>query len=55
MACQSHAWVYRKYVRDQSLYALEDEARIAGRGIWALPEADRGAAPGNGVLRSVTD
>ena len=29
------AWVYRKYAKDQSLYALEDEARTARRGLWA--------------------
>src|SRR3569623_978390 len=27
--------VYRKYAKDQSLYALEDEARAARRGWWA--------------------
>ena len=41
MVRQGHAWVYRKYVRDQSPFALEDAAREARVGIWALPEADR--------------
>nr|WP_322100032.1 excalibur calcium-binding domain-containing protein [Geminicoccus roseus] len=33
------AWVYRQYARDPSLLVLEAEARQAGRGLWALPEA----------------
>ena len=36
-----HAWVYRKYVTDDSLYDLEAEARDARRGLWVLPEAQR--------------
>jgi len=36
-----HVWVYRRKVRDASLIKLEDAARAAGRGIWALPEDDR--------------
>lgn len=28
------AWAYRKYLHDQSLLALENEARGAGRGLW---------------------
>ncbi len=35
------AWVYRRYNRDLSLLQLEDEARAARRGLWALPEAER--------------
>ena len=35
------AWVYRQYNRDPALPALEEEARAAGRGLWALPEAER--------------
>ena len=35
------AWVYRQYVRDRSLYTLEDQAKAAKRGLWALPEAER--------------
>lgn len=29
------AWVYRQYLRDQSLLAVEAEARQARRGLWA--------------------
>lgn len=32
------AWVYRRYALDLSLYALEDEARAAGRGLWRDPQ-----------------
>lgn len=28
------AWVYDKYVTDRSLYAVQDEARDAKRGLW---------------------
>jgi endonuclease YncB( thermonuclease family) len=35
------AWVYRRYSRDPALLVLEDEARQAWRGIWALPESQR--------------
>jgi endonuclease YncB( thermonuclease family) len=28
------AWVYNKYVTDRSLYALQDEAKAARRGLW---------------------
>ena len=38
---QGAAWVYRQYVKDASLYRLEDEAKTAKRGLWALPEAER--------------
>ena len=41
MVRRGAAWVYRKYATDDSLYALEDEAREAKRGIWGLSEADR--------------
>ena len=33
------AWAYRKYLRDQSLLALENEARAAKRGLWTMPLA----------------
>ncbi len=33
------AWVYRQYVRDESLFALEEAARNARRGIWGLSES----------------
>lgn len=29
------AWVYDRYVTDQSLYAIQTEARTARRGLWA--------------------
>lgn len=35
------AWVYRKYVKDYSLFDLEREARTNKRGLWKLPEAER--------------
>lgn len=35
------AWVYRKYARDQSLYALEKQAKQNRTGIWNLPEAEQ--------------
>ena len=31
------AWIYRKYNRDRSLLALEQEARGAKRGLWIDP------------------
>jgi endonuclease YncB( thermonuclease family) len=33
------AWVYRQYLRDDNLLALEAEAKQAKRGIWGLSEA----------------
>jgi hypothetical protein len=41
MVRRGAAWVYRKYAKDPSLYELENEARAARRGVWALPEAER--------------
>lgn len=32
------AWVYDRYVKDRSLYQLQDEARAAGRGLWSDPQ-----------------
>ena len=29
------AWVYDKYVRDQSLYSIQDKARVSKKGLWA--------------------
>jgi len=29
------AWVYDRYAKDKTLYRLQDEARGAGRGLWA--------------------
>lgn len=31
------AWVFDRYVKDRSLYDLQDEARQAKRGLWADP------------------
>jgi micrococcal nuclease len=33
------AWVYVRYAKDPALFQLEDEARIAKRGLWADPHA----------------
>lgn len=38
---QGAAWAFRRYLRDPSLLALEEEARTERRGLWALPEAER--------------
>ncbi len=35
------AWVYRKYVTDDSLYKIEIEARYAKRGLWGLSESEQ--------------
>jgi endonuclease YncB( thermonuclease family) len=29
------AWVFDRYVTDRGLYAMQDEARTARRGLWA--------------------
>jgi len=41
MVRNGHAWVYRQYAKDESLFALEDEARAAKRGLWAMSETDK--------------
>jgi endonuclease YncB( thermonuclease family) len=38
---QGAAWVYRQYLKDQSLLALEQQAKAAKRGLWGLPETER--------------
>lgn len=35
------AWVYRRYASDPRLPRLEDAARAARRGLWAMPAAER--------------
>lgn len=35
------AWAYRKYLTDETLLALEGEAKSARRGLWSLPEEQR--------------
>ena len=39
MVKRGAAWVYRDYAKDPS--RLENEAKAAKRGLWALPEAQR--------------
>ena len=41
MVRRGAAWVFRRYGRDPALLRLEDAARAARRGLWALPEAER--------------
>ena len=41
MVAEGHAWVYRKYLRDRTFLAVEDEARAKGAGLWSLPDADK--------------
>lgn len=41
MVRRGAAWVYRKYAKDQSLFTIEQQARNAKAGLWALPEADQ--------------
>lgn len=38
---QGAAWVYRDYAHDPALFALEQEAQTAQRGLWVLPEEQR--------------
>ncbi len=38
---QGAAWVYVQYASDARLFTLEQQARAAQRGLWALPEAQR--------------
>jgi len=41
LVSQGAAWVYRQYSKDRNLIGLEDQARKAKRGLWALPESER--------------
>ena len=41
MIRQGAAWVYRQYLKDQSLLRLEAEAKAAKRGLWGLSETER--------------
>ena len=43
MVREGHAWVYRKYVKDKTLYDDESYARSRGIGLWSLPENQRQA------------
>lgn len=38
---QGAAWVYRQYLRDQSLLPLEAQAKVAKAGLWALQPDQR--------------
>ena len=35
------AWFYAEFARNEALYDVEQEARNAKRGLWALPLKDR--------------
>ncbi len=39
MVRQGAAWVFRQYLRDRSLLAVEAEAKKAMLGLWSLPES----------------
>ena len=41
MIKQGHAWVFRRYAKDKSLYELEQAARENQLGLWALPKEQR--------------
>lgn len=38
---RGNAWVYRRYLRDQDLLAIEQSAKDSRAGLWALPEEQR--------------
>lgn len=41
MVRRGAAWVYRKYVKDQTLFQVEAQAKQEKRGLWNLPESER--------------
>jgi len=41
LVAQGHAWVYQQYQVDPAWLQLEEKARRARRGLWALPKAQR--------------
>lgn len=41
MVSRGGAWFYSEYARSAALYDVEQEARNAKRGLWALPRKDR--------------
>ncbi|MCG8026088.1 MAG: thermonuclease family protein [Candidatus Thiodiazotropha endolucinida] len=41
MVRTGNAWVYRKYMRDESMLDVEEQARNDKRGLWSLPLSDR--------------
>lgn len=36
-----NCWVYPRYAKDQKLFDLQEQAKAAKRGLWALPEGER--------------
>ena len=38
---EGHAWVFRRWLRDETLLGDEAHARAARAGLWGLPESDR--------------
>jgi hypothetical protein len=43
MVREGHAWVYRRWMRDQTLLDDEVHAQAARAGLWGLPEKERTA------------
>lgn len=41
LVARGAAWFYPQFARDDALFRVEEEARDARRGLWALPAADR--------------
>ena len=41
MVREGHAWAYTKYAHSTAIIELEDHARAASKGLWALPENQR--------------
>ncbi|MBW2542941.1 MAG: thermonuclease family protein [Deltaproteobacteria bacterium] len=41
MVREGHAWAYTRYSHSTEIIELEDEARAARKGLWALPESQR--------------
>jgi endonuclease YncB( thermonuclease family) len=41
LVARGAAWFYPEYAEDQTLYLVEEEARDAKRGLWALPVEER--------------
>ncbi len=41
MVREGHAWAYTKYSHTTEIIELEDNARTANKGLWALPESQR--------------
>ncbi len=41
MTRAGNAWAFDRYLKDREIRAGQDQARREGRGLWALPPADR--------------